>query len=239
MDEQFDPYEFEKAYAEPWYSKPFSLTSCHLARIVNKISGRSDPIASYEQARKEPLSHDFKLALHTDMARFVEGRLDLMTRNGKAGLVLVLISLYLFLNWRIAFWAATGLCVSFIGTFIVMWMLGASINLLSMFGLIIVLGIIVDDAIVIGENIYRHVEEGDEPQEAAIKGAEEVMWPVIIAVATTIGAFVPMFFIKGQIGDFMRELPIVVFGRAVGIADRSADDSSRSSVASTQTEASR
>ena len=100
--------------------------------------------AIYESSLNRPFKHDFDIKLHTDIARFVTGRLDLLTRNGKAGLVLVLISLNLFLNWRVAWWAAVGLVVSFLGTFIVMWLLGASVNLLSMFGLIIVLGIIVD-----------------------------------------------------------------------------------------------
>ena len=164
----------------------------------------------YDDARATPIPEGYSLSLHTDIARFVEGRLDLMTRNGGWGLVLVLISLNLFLNWRVAWWAAVGLLVSFTGTFAVMWAVGATVNLLSMFGLIVVLGIIVDDAIVIGENIYRHVEEGLPPMQAAIKGAEEVMWPVIVAVATTIGAFAPLFFIRGQIGDFMAQLPLVV-----------------------------
>ena len=164
----------------------------------------------YDSSVNRPFDHDFEIKLHTDIARFVEGRLDLLTRNGQAGLILVLISLNLFLNWRVALWAAIGLVVSFLGTFIVMWLLGASVNLLSMFGLIIVLGIIVDDAIVIGENIYRHREEGMPPMQAAIKGTEEVMWPVIVAVMTTIGAFAPLFFITGTIGTFMGQLPIVV-----------------------------
>lgn len=172
--------------------------------------GRPDVYKVYDQARKDPFPREFQFKLHTDIARFVEGRLDLMTRNGRAGLILVLISLNLFLNWRVALWAAIGLVVSFMGTFAVMWSLGATVNLLSMFGLIVVLGIIVDDAIVIGENIYRHVEEGMPPLQAAIKGAEEVMWPVIVAVSTTIGAFAPLFFIQGQIGDFMAQLPLVV-----------------------------
>ncbi len=164
----------------------------------------------YDNAKADPIPEGYSLQLHTDIARFVEGRLDLMTRNGGWGLVLVLISLNLFLNWRVAWWAAVGLLVSFMGTFAVMWAVGATVNLLSMFGLIVVLGIIVDDAIVIGENIYRHVEEGLPPMQAAIKGAEEVMWPVVVAVATTIGAFAPLFFIKGQVGDFMAQLPLVV-----------------------------
>ncbi len=210
----FDPYGFDAAYASPWYAKPFRLTGASISQgvgwLVGKTTGRPDPLAKYEESRASPFDHNFKIALHTDLSRFVEGRLDLMMRNGRNGLLLVLISLNLFLNWRVAFWAAMGLPVSFLGTFIVMWAFGSTINLLTMFGLIIVLGIIVDDAIVIGENIYRHVEAGLPPMRAAVRGAEEVMWPVTIAVLTTIAAFAPLLFIKGQIGDFMGQLPIVV-----------------------------
>ena len=174
------------------------------------ILGRADLYRIDKQARRSPFDAGFNYQLHTDIARFVEGRLDLMLRNGKVGLILVLISLNMFLNWRVAWWAAVGLVVSFMGTFTAMFAVGASVNLLSMFGMIIVLGIIVDDAIVIGENIYRYVEEGMPPAQAAIVGAEEVMWPVITAVATTVGAFAPLFFISGQIGDFMAQLPLVV-----------------------------
>lgn len=177
---------------------------------LNAAIGKPNLKKIYDDAKSNPFPQAFEFRLHTDIARFVEGRLELMTRNGGWGLVLVLISLNLFLNWRVAMWAAFGLVVSFMGTFAVMWSLGATVNLLSMFGLIVVLGIIVDDAIVIGENIYRHVEEGMPPLEAAVKGAEEVMWPVIVAVSTTIGAFAPLFFIQGQIGDFMAQLPLVV-----------------------------
>ena len=206
----FDPYGFAAAAEKPWYIRPFSLLAAAIGRAVVKVGGRPDPQAIYEESLKNPFDHNFQTALHTDLARFVEGRLDLMLRNGKTGLLLVLVSLYLFLNWRVAFWSAIGLPVSFLGTFVVMWIFGVSFNLLSMFGLIIVLGIIVDDAIVIGENIYRHVEDGMPPREAAIRGAEEVMWPVTIAVTTTIAAFAPLLFIKGSIGEFMGQLPIVV-----------------------------
>lgn len=208
--EPFDPFGIEAAKQKEWYVMPFSLAAAYTAQMVNKVSGRPDPWEIYEQSKQDPFDHTFEVALHTDLARFVEGRLDLMLRNGRMGLLLVLISLNLFLNWRVAMWTAIGLPVSFLGTFIVMWGLGASINLLSMFGMIIVLGIIVDDAIVIGENIYRRVEEGLPARQAAIEGAEEVFWPVTIAVTTTIAAFSPLLFISGQIGDFMRQLPIVV-----------------------------
>lgn len=189
--------------------EPYAGPSPGLSQALTML-GRADLYQIDQQARSHPFNADFEYQLHTDIARFVEGRLDLMLRNGKVGLILVLISLNMFLNWRVAWWAAVGLVVSFMGTFTAMYVVGASINLLSMFGMIIVLGIIVDDAIVIGENIYRHVEEGMPPQQAAIVGAEEVMWPVIVAVATTIGAFAPLFFISGQIGDFMAQLPLVV-----------------------------
>ena len=198
-----------KAYFAGKKGEPFNDPGI-IESVRRSLFGLPDLEAVYNDSRSNPFTHPFDIALHTDVARYVEGRLDLLTRNGKAGLVLVLISLNLFLNWRVAWWASVGLVVSFLGTFAVMWALGASVNLLSMFGLIIVLGIIVDDAIVIGENIYRHVEEGMPPLKAAVVGTEEVMWPVIIAILTTIGAFAPMFFIRGQIGDFMGQLPLVV-----------------------------
>tara|TARA_R110002072_G_scaffold284587_1_gene448999 strand:+ start:8275 stop:11511 length:3237 start_codon:yes stop_codon:yes gene_type:complete len=191
---------------ESWQAGLFQTVS----RFVDAMIGRPDLQKVYDESRANPFNHDFDIALNTDLARFIEGRLDLMARNGKTGLVLVLISLVLFLNWRVAFWAAIGLPVSFLGTFIVMWIFGISINLLSVFGLIIVLGIIVDDAIVIGENICRHVEEGEPAEQAAVTATEEVQWPVVIAVLTTIAAFAPLLFIQGTIGDFMGELPIVV-----------------------------
>ncbi|MBW3542404.1 MAG: efflux RND transporter permease subunit, partial [Planctomycetes bacterium] len=197
-----------KAYVAGKQGKPYVPTAGYT--FIDRLAGRPDPQAIYEKALARPFDHDFKVGLHSDLARFVEGRLDLLLRNGKSGLILVLISLMLFLNWRVAFWAAVGLPTAFLGTIVVMWAMGATINLLSMFGMIIVLGILVDDAIVIGENIYRHIEEGMPPLKAAIYGAEEVMWPVTIAVMTTIAAFAPLFFIKGQIGDFMGQLPMVV-----------------------------
>ena len=210
QQQPFDPWGYEEAAAQPWYAKPFAVLNAKASSALNTLAGRPDPMQVYRDAAATPFSHGFDAELHTDLARFVRGRLDLMLRNGRAGLLLVVICLNLFLNWRVAMWTAIGLPVSFLGTFIVMYVLGATINLLSMFALIIVLGIIVDDAIIIGENIFRKVEEGVPPKEAAITGAEEVFWPVTVAVLTTISAFAPLLFIKGTIGDFMKELPIVV-----------------------------
>jgi len=214
MGQDFDYYGIEATKNDFWLVRPFTYTLANISAFVTPkfvtMLGRPDPMVIYKESLNKPFQHNFKVALHTNLARFIEGRIDLMTRNGKSGLILVLISLNLFLNWRVAFWAAIGLPVSFLGTFIVMWAFGSTINLLTLFGLIIVLGIIVDDAIVIGENIYRHYEEGLPARQAAIVGAEEVMWPVTVAVLTTIAAFAPLLFIKGRIGDFMGQLPIVV-----------------------------
>ena len=206
----FDPYGYDAADQAPWYWSPFCRIGAGVSHFSRILAGRPDPMLVYQNSLRTKYSHNFQIELNTDMARFIEGRLDLMARNGRSGLVLVLISLMLFLNWRVAFWAGVGLPVSFMGTFIIMWAAGISINLLSVFGLIIVLGIIVDDAIVIGENICRHVEEGMPADEAAVVGSQEVQWPVIIAVLTTVAAFGPMLFVKGTIGDFLGELPIVV-----------------------------
>lgn len=208
--EPFDAWGFTEAYAQPWYWKPFALAGVWTNKIVSAVAGRPDPQQIYEQSRESPFAHRFEVSLYSDLSRFVTGRLDLMIRNGQSGLILVIIVLNLFLNWRVAFWVAMGLPISFMGTFILMDLFGVSINLLSMFGLIIVLGIIVDDAIVIGENIYAKVEAGMPARQAAIEATDGVMWPVIVSVTTTIGAFLPLLFITGRIGTFFRELPLVV-----------------------------
>jgi multidrug efflux pump subunit AcrB len=164
----------------------------------------------WQQARDDPYPTTVRIETYSNLARFIESRLDLLKRNGLWGLTFVFLSLLLFLNWRIAFWVMMGLLVSISGAIMLMSMVGATLNLISMFGLIVVLGLIVDDAIVVGENVYTRVEEGEEPRLAAVRGAEEVTWPVFIAVLTTIGAFLPLLFIEGQIGDFMGVLPVVV-----------------------------
>ncbi len=146
----------------------------------------------------------------TELSRFVAGRLNLLTRNAAYGGILVFITLVLLLNWRISFWVAMGLAVSLLGTLAIMTWVDVSLNLLSMFGLIIVIGILVDDAIVVAENIAAKHEQGMSSHDAAIRGAEEVSWPVVSTVLTTICAFLPLALLNGQVGDFMRVLPIIV-----------------------------
>lgn len=205
----FDPFGISAAHEQPWYWKPFSLIWAHGSRFVNAALGQPDPDEWYQRSRERPFDHRFQVALHTDIARFIEGRIDMMVDNGLQGLFMILLALMLFLDRRVAFWAAVGLPVTFLGAFMIMSIMGVTLNLVSLMALIIVMSIDVDEAIVMGENIYRHMEEGLPPKEAAIKGSEEVLWPIITMTGTTIGAFFPLLFIKGQLGDFMKELPLV------------------------------
>lgn len=151
-----------------------------------------------------------EISTTTDLSRFVVGRLNLLMRNALWGGILVFATLVLLLNWRVSFWVAVGLVVSLMGTLVVMRVAGITLNLLTMFGLIVVLGILVDDAIVVAENITARHEEGLGPKEAAVEGTDKVAWPVVATVLTTIFAFLPLALIQGNIGDFMEVLPIVV-----------------------------
>lgn len=205
----FDPYGLQSAAQQPWYWRPFAMAWVQASRAANSAIGHPDPGFYYQQSLSKPFDHGFRVALHTDLARFVEGRINLMVDNGLQGLLLILVTLVLFLDRRVAFWAATGLPVTFLGTFLMMSLMGVSLNLVSLMGLIIVLSIDVDEAIVMGENVCRHMEEGRPAEEAAISGAEEVLWPIVTMTGTTIGAFVPLLFMRGQLGDFLKELPMV------------------------------
>lgn len=145
-----------------------------------------------------------------DRADVLEQRKSLLIENGIIGIVLVLLLLSLFLHVRIAFWVAAGLPVSFFGMFILAHYFGATINVISLFGMIVVVGILVDDGIVVSENIYHHYEKGKNRIRAAIDGTLEVLPAVISAVLTTMIAFASFFFIDGTAGDFFSEMAFIV-----------------------------
>lgn len=137
-------------------------------------------------------------------------RLDLLINNGLIGLALVIIALGFFLNLRLSFWVSIGIPFSFAGMFIVAGFVGLTINVISLFGMIVVVGILVDDAIVVGENIYAHFERGKKPFQAAVDGAREMLAPVTTSVLTTIVAFMPFFFLEGMLGKFIWHMALVV-----------------------------
>ena len=151
-----------------------------------------------------------ELETHSDLARFIEGRLDLLIRNARWGALLVFGTLLVFLNWRVAVWVGIGLVISLCGTLVMMNSFGITLNLITMFGMIVVLGLLVDDAIVVAENIQARYDRQEPALVAAIKGTEQVFWPVVATVLTSIVAFMPLRFIQGQIGDLIGALPVIV-----------------------------
>jgi multidrug efflux pump subunit AcrB len=145
-----------------------------------------------------------------DLSTTLTQRTQLLTENAIMGMTLVLIFLSLFLNTRLAFWVAFGLPISFLGMFIFAGFFNVTINVLSLFGMIIVIGILVDDGIVIAENIYQHYEKGKSPIQAAIDGTMEVIPPIVSAIITTLLAFSIFLFLDGRIGDFFGEVSVIV-----------------------------
>ncbi len=155
--------------------------------------------------------HDnVRLDVSSDSSITLTQRTRLLIKNALMGVTLVLFFLAFFLDVRLAFWVAVGLPISFFGMFMFAAQLGVTINVLSLFGMIIVIGILVDDGIVIGENIYHHYEKGKSPIRAAIDGTIEVLPPVVSALITTMIAFSTFFFLDGRIGDFFGEVSTVV-----------------------------
>ena len=151
-----------------------------------------------------------KAVVRNDGSIEVSKSMKVLGSNAVLGIILVFFSLWIFIGWRNAILAAWGIPFSFLLAFIIMNAFDITINNLSLFALILVLGMIVDDAIVVLENVHRYLEMGFSPKEATIKGAEEIMWPVIAAVLTTIAAFIPMLMMSGMMGKFMHFFPIVV-----------------------------
>ena len=156
------------------------------------------------------LNPKLSATLIKDQSETLQERKELLIENGVLGMLLVLLLLSLFLNIRIAFWVAVGLPISFLGMFIIALYAGVTINVISLFGMIVVIGILVDDGIVISENVYSHFERGKNPIQAAVDGTMEVLPSVISAVLTTMVAFSFFFIVDVRAGDFFSELAFVV-----------------------------
>lgn len=181
--------------------------------IVN--TNTEDLISSADQVKAYienfNASHEnLKLEVTFDASEAIKGRISLLLENAIIGMVLVLLLLSFFLRPGVAFWVAFGLPISFFGMFIFLSGFNVTLNMLSMFGMILVIGILVDDGIVIAENIYTRHEKGDSPIRAAVNGTFEVLKPILSAIATTILAFSIFFFLDGLIGEFFRDIAIVV-----------------------------
>ncbi|MEJ2477165.1 MAG: efflux RND transporter permease subunit, partial [Desulfobacterales bacterium] len=165
---------------------------------------------NYVAAHNHKMNKNIDLAIWGDLSVVVRDRINLMVRNGFQGITLVFIALALFLNFRLAFWVAIGIPVAFMGAFLVLNAFGQTVNMISLFAFIMTLGILVDDAIIVGENIYTHYNRGKSPSTAVIDGLKEVGGPVVMAVSTTVVAFLPLMFIAGIMGKFIAVMPMAV-----------------------------
>ncbi|MBW1737294.1 MAG: efflux RND transporter permease subunit [Deltaproteobacteria bacterium] len=150
------------------------------------------------------------VVLRNDRSEIYRQRMGLLIKNGFMGLGLVFVLLALFLETRLAFWVALGIPISFLGSLLLLPTMDVSINMVSMFAFIVTLGIVVDDAIVVGENVYHHHQRGVPWLEAAVSGTREIAMPVTFSVLTNMVAFFPMFFVPGILGKVFKQIPVVV-----------------------------
>jgi multidrug efflux pump subunit AcrB len=167
-------------------------------------------VKEYVSRKKQYLPEGVSLALWEDDTVILKARMNLLKRNGYIGLVLVFLCLTLFLNMRLAFWTTMGIPISFLGAFYLIPLFDVSINMISLFAFIMSLGLVVDDAIVVGENIFAYRQQGLDRTAAAIKGVKEMAMPVTLAVLTTMFAFIPLAYTLGIMGKILRVMPIVV-----------------------------
>ncbi len=148
--------------------------------------------------------------IDSNRAKDFRERLSLLTVNGLMAIIIVMLILSLFLEYRLAFWVMMGMVISFVGGIIFLPLIGVSLNMISMFGFLVVIGIVVDDAIVVGENVFEYRQQGYGIMQAAIKGTKDVAKPVFFSIITTIIAFVPLLHLPGETGKFWQPLPAVV-----------------------------
>ena len=170
----------------------------------------ADEVKEYIEGQQSNLPMGFELSYWDDDSELVKSRIATLTTNALQGGILVLALLTLFLRPAIAFWVFIGIPVSFMGAFLAMPLFGVTLNIMSLFGFILVLGIVVDDAIVTGENVYTHLKTAESGEQAAIRGTQEVATPVTFGVLTTVAAFLPLAFIEGSRGALFAQIPVVV-----------------------------
>lgn len=172
--------------------------------------GVSDAVREYLSEREGTYPEGINVGIRSDRASSYRVRIDLLMSNAYSGLVLVLVFIGLLLDIRIAFWAAMGMLTSFIGAIAIMVLFNVSFNMISLFGFILALGIVVDDSIVVGEEVYCKQQEGHRGIVASLLALRSVSTPVVFSVLTSIIAFVPLMFLPGMLGKTYRDLPIIV-----------------------------
>ncbi len=167
-------------------------------------------VRAYKERKERELPASLQLAVWHDVSELFASRMHLLQKNALFGLALVFITLTLFLQTRLALWVMLGIPISFCGALLFLPLAGVSINMISLFAFIMALGILVDDAIVVGENVFEHRQRGKPFLQAAIDGVREVAGPVVFSILTSVAAFVPLATVSGSMGKFIRVIPLVV-----------------------------
>ena len=165
---------------------------------------------SWLEDTRPTLPSSMSLEVYDEQWSLIADRIGLLVKNGGIGLIIVVGILLLFLNGRVAFWVALGIPVAFMATLAVVLLVGGSINMISLFALIMALGVIVDDAIVVGEDAYAHHRMGEDPMYASEGGARRMFWPVIASSLTTVAAFLPLMLVSGPMGKIMFDIPFIM-----------------------------
>ena len=189
----------------------------HPAAIVSVYRSGDENVLDVAAAVKQYLAEEgevlpagISMATWRDRSVLYRDRMNLLLKNGMIGLILVFGVLAMTMQFRLAFWVALGIMISFLGAFWVLPWFGVTLNMISLFAFILSLGIVVDDAIVVGENVFARRERGEDAQTAASRGVREVGGPVVFAVLTTVAAFMPLLTVEGMMGKFMHPAAIVV-----------------------------
>jgi len=198
---------------DPLYSRfdKKNAAFINIARVGDQSAIElADTVINYINERKKTLPAGLSLSYWRDSSKVVKARINTLTYSLIQGIGLVLLLLALFLRPDLAFWVSVGVPISFLGALAVMPFLGVTLNLVSMFGFILVLGIVVDDAIVTGENVYSHLKQHGDGVRAAIEGTNEIAVPVTFGVLTTVAAFLPLLMIEGVRGKIFAQIPLVV-----------------------------
>jgi len=195
---------------ESWYNgrRAVRITAYRVGSETPR--GVAAVVRAYAYNLRTELPANIGIDIWADDSIVLDERIELLLRNGLMGLVLVFMVLALLLDLRLAFWVGLGIPISFMGTFFLMPVFDISINMVSLFAFIVTLGLVVDDAIIVGENVHEKTERGMEAMAATIEGAQEMAMPVGFAILTTWAAFGPMLFVPGVMGKIFRLMPVVV-----------------------------
>ncbi|WP_323127257.1 efflux RND transporter permease subunit [Marinobacter sp. JSM 1782161] len=192
-----------------YQGQPAVLMQLQRAETSDALDSAGTMLDWLDQTRPD-LPEGVQLITFDENYELIVERINLLLKNGLGGLILVVGILFVFLNGRIAFWVAAGIPISFMGTLAILWFNGGSINMVSLFALIMALGIIVDDAIVVAEDAMTHYQKGEGPLQAAEGGARRMLVPVMSSSLTTVAAFLPLMLVSGIIGQILRDIPFVV-----------------------------